>query len=164
VGLASQAIKEARERVRSAVKNSGFQFPNRKIVVNLAPADFKKEGSHFDLAMAVGILLASGQLEGELPPTYYLAGEMSLNGAVRAVPGILPMALELESAPEELNLVIPAENSAEAALVKEVASYQVSHLTDICAFIRGERPLDPAVYSPEATPAGKELLYLILPK
>ncbi|MCX5780792.1 MAG: YifB family Mg chelatase-like AAA ATPase, partial [Firmicutes bacterium] len=150
VGLASQAIKEARERVRSAVKNSGFQFPNRKIIVNLAPADFKKEGSHFDLAMAVGILLASGQLEGDLPSSYFLAGEMSLNGAVRAVPGILPMALELENTAEELQLVIPAENSAEAALVREVDSFQISHLTDICAFIRGEQPLVPAVYAPES--------------
>ena len=155
VGLASQSIREARERVRSAVKNSGFQFPNRKIIVNLAPADFKKEGSHFDLAMAVGILLASGQLEGNLPPTYYLAGEMSLNGAVRAVPGILPMALELEKSPEELKLVIPAENGAEAALVREVSAYQISDLAEICAFISGERSLDSAVYAP-GSPAGSD--------
>ncbi|MFA7077932.1 MAG: magnesium chelatase domain-containing protein, partial [Syntrophomonas sp.] len=84
VGLASVAIKEARERVKSAIKNSGFNFPNRKIIVNLAPADFKKEGSHFDLAIAVGILLATGQLVNVLPDTFFLAGELSLNGAVRA--------------------------------------------------------------------------------
>jgi len=147
VGLASVAIKEARERVRSAIKNSGFEFPNRKIIVNLAPADFKKEGSHFDLAIAVGILLATGQLEQELPAQYFLAGELSLNGAVRAVPGILPMALELEIAAEELCLVIPAENNAEAALVREVASFQVSHLCDICDFITGEKTLKPVEYS-----------------
>lgn len=147
VGLASVAIKEARERVRSAIKNSGFNFPNRKIIVNLAPADFKKEGSHFDLAIAVGILLATGQLAKELPDKYFLAGELSLNGAVRSVPGILPMALELEASPEELCLVIPAENSAEAALVREVTSYQVSHLCDICDFINGEKPLEPVAYS-----------------
>ncbi len=147
VGLASVAIKEARERVRSAIKNSGFDFPNRKIIVNLAPADFKKEGSHFDLAIAVGILLATGQLAKELPEKYFLAGELSLNGAVRSVPGILPMALELEASPEELCLIIPAENSAEAALVREVSSYQVSHLCDICDFIKGEKELEPVAYS-----------------
>jgi len=147
VGLASVAIKEARERVRSAIKNSGFEFPNRKIIVNLAPADFKKEGSHFDLAIAVGILLATSQLGKQLPSQYFLAGELSLNGAVRAVPGILPMALELEAANEELCLVIPAENNAEAALVREVASFQVSHLCDICDFITGEKPLKPVEYS-----------------
>ena len=147
VGLASVAIKEARERVRAAIKNSGFRFPNRKIIVNLAPADFKKEGSHFDLAIAVGILLASGQLASKLPASFFLAGELSLNGAVRAVPGILPMALELESSPEESCLIVPAENNAEAALVREVVSYQVSHLNDLCDFISEEKPLDSVVYS-----------------
>jgi len=146
VGLASVAIKEARERVRAAIKNSGFDFPNRKIIVNLAPADFKKEGSHFDLAIAVGILLATGQLVNALPDTFFLAGELSLNGAVRAVPGILPMALELEAASQELCLVVPAENSAEAALVREVVSYQISHLNDICNFVNGEEPLYPVAY------------------
>ena len=147
VGLASVAIKEARERVRAAIKNSGFKFPNRKIIVNLAPADFKKEGSHFDLAIAVGILLATGQLTQELSEKYFLAGELSLNGTVRSVPGILPMALELESAQDELYLVIPADNSAEAALVREVTSYQVSHLCDICDFINGEKSLESIEYS-----------------
>lgn len=147
VGLASVAIKEARERVRAAIKNSGFSFPNRKIIVNLAPADFKKEGSHFDLAIAVGILLATGQLSQQLPEKYFLAGELSLNGTVRSVPGILPMALELEAAAAELCLVIPAENSAEAALVREITSYQVSHLCDICDFINGEKPLNFIEYS-----------------
>lgn len=147
VGLASVAIKEARERVRAAIKNSGFNFPNRKIIVNLAPADFKKEGSHFDLAIAVGILLATGQLNQELSEKYFLAGELSLNGMVRSVPGILPMALELEAAQDELYLVIPADNSAEAALVREVSSYQVTHLCDICDFINGEKPLEAVEYS-----------------
>ncbi|MEA4926628.1 MAG: YifB family Mg chelatase-like AAA ATPase [Syntrophomonadaceae bacterium] len=147
VGLASTAIKEARERVRAAIKNSGFKFPNRKIIVNLAPADFKKEGSHFDLAIAVGILIASGQLENNLPASYFLAGELSLNGAVRAVPGILPMALELEAAAGEPRLVIPEENCAEAALVREVSSYQVSHLHDICRFISEAQPLKPVIYT-----------------
>ncbi len=143
VGLASVAVKEARERVRSAIKNSGFDFPNRKIIVNLAPADFKKEGSHFDLAIAIGILSATGQLAHNLPPTFFLAGELSLDGSVRPVPGILPMALELEALSTNYCLVVPANNSAEAALVSEIHSYQIANLNDICNFIRGEKPLQP---------------------
>jgi Mg chelatase-related protein len=146
VGLASTSVKEARERVRAAIKNTGFKFPNRKIIVNLAPADFKKEGSHFDLAIAVGILIASGQLGNKLPASYFLVGELSLNGAVRAVPGILPMALELEAMADETCLIIPAENNAEAALVREVVSYPVSHLDDICKFVIEDKPLEPVIY------------------
>lgn len=143
VGLASAAIREARERTRSAIKNSGFDFPNRKIIVNLAPADFKKEGSHFDLAMAVGILIATGQLRSQLPDTFFLAGELSLNGTVKAVPGILPMALELQVSCPQSCLVVPAGNSLEAAMVREVCSFQVSHLQDLCAFVNEQQPLAP---------------------
>lgn len=141
VGLASTAIKEARERVRAAIKNSGFNFPNRKIIVNLAPADLKKEGSHFDLAIAVGIILASGQLENQLPASFFLAGELSLDGSVRSVPGVLPMALELASSPADSYLVIPADNNSEAALVTEVQSYQLTHLQDFLDFIAESKPL-----------------------
>ncbi len=143
VGLASASIKESRERVRSAIKNSGYEFPNRKIIVNLAPADFKKEGSHFDLAIAVGILIATGQLNGFLPDNFFMAGELSLNGAVRPVPGILPMALELQASFPQSILLVPEANSMEAALVKEIISYQISHLTDICGFINEQSPLTP---------------------
>lgn len=148
VGLASTAIKEARERVRAAIKNSGFRFPNRKIIVNLAPADLKKEGSHFDLAIAVGIILASGQLENQLPASFFLAGELSLDGSVRSVPGVLPMALELaDSSPEDSRLVIPADNNSEASLVTEVQSYQLTHLQDLLDFIAESKPLQPVPYN-----------------
>lgn len=143
VGLASAAIKEARERTRSAIKNSGYEFPNRKIIVNLAPADLKKEGSHFDLAVAVGILIAAGQLNCGLPPTFFLAGELSLNGAVKAVPGILPMALELQSSFPGACLVLPAGNNLEAAMVHEVTSYRIAHLKELCAFVNDDHPLQP---------------------
>lgn len=149
VGLASTAVKEARERVRSAIKNSDFQFPNRKITINLAPADFRKEGSHFDLAMAIGILIASGQISRDLSPEYYLVGELSLNGTVRGVPGILSMALELLVSHEGSSLVVPASNSAEAALVHELNSYQVLHLADLVAFINGDGELTTTAYPPD---------------
>jgi len=144
VGLASMAVKEARERVRSAIKNAGYDFPNRKITVNLAPADFKKEGSHYDLAMAMGILIASEQLDAALPDNHFLAGELSLNGAVRGIPGVLSMALELEALPADSCLIIPAINGPEAALVVEVKSLQVSHLSELALFARGEATLSPA--------------------
>ena len=95
VGLASQSVNEAKERVRAAIKNTGLEFPLQRITVNLAPADIKKEGSHFDLPIAVGILAASQQLSGEMPGNFYLVGELSLEGTLRKVPGVLPMALEL---------------------------------------------------------------------
>jgi magnesium chelatase family protein len=142
VGLAALSIKEARERVKSAIKNSGFKFPNRKIIVNLAPADFKKEGSHFDLAIAVGILIASVQLESTLHENFYLAGELSLNGAVRRVPGILPMALELINLDKKALFIVPDENSKEATLVNEITACSISDLQTMCSFIQGKTTLN----------------------
>ncbi|WP_369397319.1 magnesium chelatase domain-containing protein [Syntrophomonas palmitatica] len=115
VGLAQAALKEARERVKSAIKNSGYEFPNRKIIVNLAPADLKKEGSHFDLAIALGILLASEQLPNTPNPDMFWAGELSLDGSLRTVPGILPMCLELLQSKPDSIFIIPPGNSQEAA-------------------------------------------------
>ena len=131
VGLASASVKEARERVRSAIKNSGYVFPNRKIIVNLAPGDIKKEGTHFDLAIAVGILLASQQIEGFNCEECYLAGELSLNGSIRPVPGILPMVLELAASKKERRFIIPADNAREAALFPEPFCYTVKDLNEL---------------------------------
>ncbi len=141
VGLASQATREARERVRSALRNSGFEFPNRKIVINLAPADIKKEGSHFDLAIALGILIASEQLEYISLDNYYFCGELSLNGDLRMVPGVLPMVLELAKRQADIAFIIPTGNSYEAGLVNEVKSFAADNLKDICNFFRGESTL-----------------------
>lgn len=138
VGLASGATKEARERVRSAIKNSGYQFPNRRITVNLAPADIKKEGSHFDLPIALGILLASGQISEPPPEHSYFCGELSLNGDLRTVPGILPMALELAQLSDTSYFYIPAGNWQEAALVKEVSSAAVANLQEMASHLKGE--------------------------
>lgn len=140
VGLASASIREARERVKSAIKNSGLEFPNKKIIVNLAPADLKKEGSHFDLAIAAGIIAASGQL-GPLPANYYLAGELSLDGTVRKVPGILPMALELAATEPEAVFVVPEENNKEAALVNEITSYTTTSLIELYTCLCGQASL-----------------------
>ncbi|MDR1159295.1 MAG: magnesium chelatase, partial [Syntrophomonadaceae bacterium] len=121
VGLASGATKEARERVRSAIKNSGFDFPNRRITVNLAPADIKKDGSHFDLPIALGILLATEQVKSLPLEHHYFCGELSLNGDLRSVPGILPMALELAQLNQNIHFYIPKDNRQEASLVNEIS-------------------------------------------
>ncbi|MEN6460108.1 MAG: YifB family Mg chelatase-like AAA ATPase [Syntrophomonas sp.] len=142
VGLASQATREARERVRSAIKNSGFDFPNRKIIVNLAPADIKKEGSHFDLAIALGILIASGQIEGPGEKNRYFAGELSLDGSLRGVPGILPMALELMKTDDDKCFVVPEANRQESGLVSEVHSLTANNLQEVCEYLRGNSALE----------------------
>lgn len=143
VGLPSAAVREARERVKSAIKNSGLLFPGQKIIVNLAPADMKKEGSHFDLAIAIGILIASGQLEVGLSDNYYLAGELSLDGTLHKIPGVLPMALELAKLEQPVYFIIPADNSQEAALVNEITSYGVPTLAELFLSLKGELPIKP---------------------
>lgn len=115
VGLPSTSVREAKERVRSAIKNTGMEFPLRRITVNLAPADVRKEGSHFDLPIAIGILMASGQLEFA-PLHHYWAGELSLEGTVKGIPGILPMVLALKRYDHEAVFVIPGANDGEASM------------------------------------------------
>lgn len=144
VGLASAAVKEARERVRSALRNSGYDFPNRRITVNLAPADVKKEGSHFDLPIALGILLASGQLdELEGLDEYHLAGELSLDGSLRPVPGILPMALHLADVGQASRFIVPDSNGSEAALVEEIESFGLNHLNQVIELLSGAVKIEP---------------------
>jgi len=141
VGLAQSALKEARERVKSAIKNSGYEFPNRKIVVNLAPADLKKEGSHFDLAIALGILLASEQLLHVPDHKLFFSGELSLDGSLRPVPGILPMCLELLQTSPDSTFVIAPGNSQEAALVREIHSLTAGTLQEVCAYLENKTQL-----------------------
>jgi len=137
VGLPDISVKEARERVRSAVRNAGFEFPVKRITVNLAPADIKKEGSMYDLAMAVGILAATGQLDPVACGRYAFVGELSLNGGVRGVAGVLPNVL---AACENglFSVVVPRDNADEAALARGVEVFPVSSLNHLAGFLRGE--------------------------
>ncbi len=150
-GLAQASVKESRERVRSAIKNSGFRFPNRKIIINLAPANFKKEGSHFDLAIALGILAASGQLEIIQSQKHYFAAELSLDGALRPISGVLPMVLELLEKEADSRFVIPQANSQEAGLISEICSLPAGNLAEVCCYLQGELTL-PAVSPTECIP------------
>jgi magnesium chelatase family protein len=131
VGLPEAAVKESRDRVRAAILNSGFQFPNRRITVSLAPADLPKEGGRFDLAIALGILAASGQIRAERLDRYEFLAELSLGGSLRPVRGVLPAALQTRDAGR--TLVLPEENGAEAALARDAAACTAAHLLQICA-------------------------------
>lgn len=132
VGLPDATVKESKERVRTAIKNAGFEFPPRKLIVNLAPADIKKEGTGFDLAIAVGILAATGQLKTECVNDYILAGELSLDGSIRGVPGILPMALFIN---EQRNkaFIVSEDNRGETAL-SPVKAYCFTRLEEVKNF------------------------------
>ena len=149
VGLPDTAVREARERVRAAVKNCGAKFPVSRITVNLAPAGWKKAGTVYDLPIFVGILAAAGELPPPPADAAFL-GELSLTGALRGVAGVLPMALAARDAGIR-RLFCPAENAAEATLAEGLTVYGVPDVRSLAAHLRGEAPLDPApVWTPEA--------------
>ncbi len=132
VGLAETEVKEARERVRSAIQNSGLEFPNNKrITVNLAPADLPKDSGRLDLPIALGILAASGQIDGAALASWEFAGELSLSGELRPVRGALAMSLALQSAAMQTHLVLPMASAQEAALVPDAQVYGARHLLDV---------------------------------
>nr|WP_319564349.1 YifB family Mg chelatase-like AAA ATPase [uncultured Rhodoferax sp.] len=132
VGLADVEVKEARERVRSAIQNSGLEFPNNKrITVNLAPADLPKDSGRFDLPIALGILAASGQIDAAQLTNYEFAGELSLSGELRAVRGALAMSLALHASHVCTQLVLPPGSAEEAALVPDAQVYRAQHLLDV---------------------------------
>ena len=142
VGLPDTAVKEARERVRAAVKNCGFRFPTSRLTVNLAPADRKKAGTVYDLPMLVGILAAGGEIERPGPDCAFL-GELSLNGELRGVSGALPMALAAEREGVR-RLFVPEENAAEAAFAEGVEVCGVRSVGELIRHLRGEETLAPA--------------------
>ncbi len=142
VGLPETAVRESRDRVRSAIVNSGFDFPRRRITVNLAPADLPKDGGRFDLPIAIGILAASGQLPPEPLSRWEFAGELALTGALRPVTGALPLALQSRRAGRQL--MVPRENGAEAALAHPDGSFAAGCLADVTAHLRGQERLPTA--------------------
>ncbi|HJB92956.1 MAG TPA: YifB family Mg chelatase-like AAA ATPase, partial [Candidatus Borkfalkia stercoripullorum] len=149
VGLPDAAVKESRERVRSALKNSGRKFPLSKITVNLAPADVRKEGSAFDLAIAVGILKATEQLKADCGGVVFL-GELALDGALRPVTGILPLLISAKAAGYK-KFVIPAGNAAEAAYIEGVEVFAAQSLTEVIDHLSGLKPISPVPARPYAT-------------
>ena len=149
VGLPDAAVREARERVRAAVKNCGAKFPVSRITVNLAPAGTKKAGTVYDLPILLGILAANGDLP-PLPEDAAFLGELSLTGSLRGVTGVLPMALAARAAGIR-TLYVPAENAAEATLAQGLTVYGPKDVTELLSHLRGETPLAPApAWEPEA--------------
>lgn len=145
VGLPDKAVEESRERVRSAIVNTKANFPNYRITVNLAPADLKKEGSYYDLPIALGILFASGQLIGEVEDAIVL-GELSLDGSLRHTPGVLPAAL-LGKESGFRRIFLPATNAAEASVVHGIEVYPVRTLFDLIQHFLGVKPIYPVKHA-----------------
>ncbi|MBQ0067909.1 MAG: YifB family Mg chelatase-like AAA ATPase [Phascolarctobacterium sp.] len=143
VGLPTTAVKEARERVKSAISNSGYVFPMNNLVINLAPADLKKEGSTLDLAMAVGVLVANGQeiSQADVLDKIFI-GELSLDGGIRKVSGVLPMVMEAKKQGYR-EIFIPVDNAAEGKLISGIDVYAVRTLSELVAHLSATYPLQP---------------------
>ncbi|MBD3393604.1 MAG: YifB family Mg chelatase-like AAA ATPase, partial [Chitinivibrionales bacterium] len=142
VGLPDGAVRESRERVMSAIKNCGFDFPNRKVTINMAPADVRKEGSAFDLPIAIGLLAASEQVPVNSTENYAVVGELSLDGSVKSVKGMLSMAIGARDLGVK-GMLVPSENAEEAAVAEGVSVYPIATLTDALDFLEGRSELSP---------------------
>ena len=144
VGLPDNAVKESQPRINAALKNSGFQYPYKKIVINMAPADIRKEGSAYDLPLAVGILAASEQVDASQLDDYVIMGELSLDGSLQPIKGALPIAIK---AREEgfKGFILPKQNAREAAVVNNLEVYGVSNIREVADFFNGKQQLEPTV-------------------
>jgi len=142
VGLPDGAVKESKDRVKAALKNSGYEFPQRRITVNLAPADLKKEGTSFDLPIAIAILAATGVVKKSLLADYLIIGELSLDGAIKGVRGSLPVAVTAKA--EKLKgIIVPFENLNEGAVVEGIDVIGVANLAEVVGFLNGETAIPP---------------------
>ena len=142
VGLPDVAVRESRERIKAAVKSSGYPFPRHHVTVNLAPADIRKEGTGFDLPMAAGILAAEGVVRPELLGEYVLLGELSLDGRIKGVQGALPAALCVRERSLR-GIIVAPENAPEAALVAGIEVIPAASLPEVVDFLNGVRGIEP---------------------
>ena len=144
VGLPDTAIKESNERVRSAMRESGFEFPRRTVVVNLAPADVRKEGSAYDLPIAIGVLTAAEEITVRDIDRCMMMGELSLDGSLLPIKGVLPMAIEARRAGFK-SMIVPKANATEAAVVNDIDVYGAENLTEVIDFLSGQKNIKPTV-------------------
>src|SRR6267143_1427403 len=142
VGLPDAAVKESRDRVWTAINNSGYRWPRGRTTINLAPADIKKEGPSFDLPIALGVVAVCEELNTSALEKFSFVGELALDGTVRAVKGVLPVALEARRRGKQA-LFVPEANAREASMVEKIDIYGVQNLRQTFAFLRGETPLLP---------------------
>ena len=158
VGLPDKAIKESKERVQSAIKNSAYLFPVKKITINLAPANMPKEGPYFDLGIAASIMVASGQVVTKKYKDYIFLGELSLDGKLRSITGLLPMIISAKSM-GYTQFIIPKENENEACFIKGVTTYAFSSLSEVLAFLNDQISMEPIAlkeWAPEAVSATED--------
>ena len=144
VGLPDSAVKESHERIMSALQVNGFRFPSRQIVVNMAPADIRKEGSAYDLPLAIGILASAGEVSDEKLSKYLIMGELSLDGSLQPIKGALPIAISARAQGYE-GFILPKQNAREAAVVNNLNVYGVENIKEVIEFFNGERELDPTI-------------------
>ena len=141
VGLPDNAVKESHERILSALQVNGYKFPVAQIIINMAPADIRKEGSAYDLPLAIGIMAANGTVSAEKLGKYMMIGELSLDGTLQPVKGALPIAIRAREQGFE-GLIVPQENAREAAVVNRLKVYGVSNLKEVIEFMNNERQLE----------------------
>ena len=143
VGLADHAIRESQQRIESALSNSGFEWPHYRVVINLAPADIRKEGTHFDLPLAIGILAATGQINHNRLKEHLLIGELSLDGTLIPVKGVLPMILHAKEVGMKY-AIVPRLNAGEASMVDHIGVIPADHLRDVAQYLDGKISIEPA--------------------
>ena len=141
MGLPEAAVRESKDRVRSAILNSGFQFPTKRLTINLAPADLPKDGSRLDLPIALGILVASGQLPENCTDDLEFIGELALDGQLRPVTGILSIAIACQQAQHQL--ILPSPNAQEASQLPDFQVFAANHLQEVCAHLAQAETLTP---------------------
>ena len=144
VGLPDSAVKESHERIISAIENSGYEFPSKRIVVNMAPASIRKEGAGYDLPLAIGILATQGSVRTERLERFMMVGELSLDGSIQPVTGVLLMAIKARALGYE-GLIVPEQNVCEAAVVNQLKVYGASHIRQVIDFLNGEDSLTPKI-------------------
>lgn len=158
VGLPDNAVKESLRRIESAIQSSGFRMPRQKIVVNLSPADIKKEGTAYDLPIAIGILAASGQILSKMVDQFILAGELSLDGGLQPVKGALPIAVQARSSGFK-GFILPIDNSREAAVVDDLLVYGMKSLSEVIAFFNEKEIFKPVLVNTTEEFLKKQNLY-----
>ena len=149
IGLPDTAVKESAERVRCAMQQAGFEFPGKSVVINMSPADIKKEGSAYDLPLAVGILAADEKINPDKLGRFMLMGELSLDGSLRPIKGALPMAILARQLQLD-GFIVPRANALEAAVVNNLDIYGVDNVIEVVQFLNGEISLDPTVVDTRA--------------
>src|SRR6056297_1318102 len=144
VGLPDNAVKESEQRIRAALQNNGYRVPGKKIVINMAPADIRKEGSAYDLTLAMGILAASEQIQSEQLDNYLIMGELSLDGGLQKIKGVLPIAIQARKQGFK-GFILPGENAKEAAVVDDIDVYGVDNIKEVIDFFNHDTELERTV-------------------